>query len=500
MKSKLFILFLGAAALAACGDDPAGGGGDDTMRDGGGGGGGDRDGGVNTGDRDGGGGSDTDGGGGGDGGMGDGGNPLEQPRSEFCEGEGTVVIVGGGGECAGQIAQDTFRFGVCSCETVEVGSILDIDAFDSTMGPYGGTNIFDDGSLGVNGLLAISGKLTARGSVFVHGGGFAVGPSSDVTGTVYANGDAFQSNSSTHIGRNAFFNGSVTGRFDIDGTLKVPATATVSAQVQTASIARGPIQTVAPCPCAPDEILDVAALTAWAANNNDNESPPIVLTSTTWSTGEGPASINLPCGRYYVTAIDAPNGLTVQAEGRVVLFVDGDMNISGPLSIQTSTDAEVDLFVAGDLAVSSSARFGSSERPAKTRTYVGGTNEIDLGASSVFGGNLYAPRALVRFGAAAEIFGAVFARVVDFEAAARVHFDRAIRTQGEDCEDGGVPMDGGSPDGGSPDGGTPDGSVMIPDGGVGRDAGPRDGGPECTEDIDCPAPELCIDGICRIQF
>jgi hypothetical protein len=235
--------------------------------------------------------------------------------------------------------------------------------------------------------------------------------------------------------------------------------------------------------------------------NNDNDSPPIVLTSTTWATGEGPSSINLPCGRYYVTSIDAPNGLTLLAEGRVVLFVDGDMTIGGPLSVETSSDAEVDLFVAGDLRVQSAARFGSAVAPAKTRTYVGGSDAIDLSASSVFGGNLYAPRALVHFGAAAELFGALFARTAEFDAAARIHFDRAIRSQGDDCEDGGVPMDGGlGPDGGpGPDGGGADGG-MVPDAGGPRDGGVPDSGVECDDDLDCPAPELCVEGRCQIPF
>lgn len=487
------VLFGLALALGACSDEPGGGGDDDTDgRDGGMSVNGGDDGGS---DGDGGTGGDGDGGGGvGDGGR-DGGDPLTQTRSEFCSGSGSVVIVGGGGECAGEIAEDTFRFALCTCEGTSVGSQLSLDAFDSTVGPYGGANILDDGSLGSNGALDIDGKLTARGSAFIHGGGFSVGPEGEVLGTVYANGDAVQSNSSTDIGRNAFFNGNVSGRFNIEGTLKVPANATVGPQVRaTGGIIRGPVQTAAPCPCEADEILDIGALTSWASEpaNNDNDEAPRVLTSTTWEGGQGPTSMTLPCGRYYVTSIDAPN-LTLRVEGRVVLFVDGDMLIDGPLTIDiASEDAEIDLFIRGNLAVRAAARFGSADAPARTRTYVGGSDTIDLSASARFGGNLYAPRALVRFGASAELYGALFARSVEFGASATVHFDTAIRSEGDDCDE--EEMDGGVRDAGP----RPDAGPM-PDAGV-RDGGPHDAGPECTEDIDCPAPELCIKGNCEIPF
>ncbi len=502
MRRPILFLLIGLL-LQACPDDPPGGGGDgrDAGVNGGGGDGSSGGGDGSVGD-DGGGGT-GDGGGDGDGGGRDGGDPLMQTRSEFCSGSGSVVVVGGGGEIAGEIAQDTFRFGLCACETITVGSQLSIDAFDSNVGPYGGANLLDDGSLGLNGALDIRGKLTARGSAFIHGGGFSVGPDGEVIGTVYANGDAVQDDSSTRIGRNAFFNGDVTGRFRIDGTLKVPATATVANQVQvTGGITRGPVMTAPPCPCENDQILDIAALTSWASDpaNNDNDEAPRVLTSTTWQDGTGPASITLPCGRYYLTQILSTNGLTLRIEGRVVLFVDGDMDIDGPLSIDiVDEDGELDLFVRGDLAVRASARFGTPDAPARVRTYVGGSGTIDLSASARFGGNLYAPRALVEFGASAELYGALFARQVIFGANARVHFDTAIRTEGEDCDE--EEMDGGVPDGGGPDmdgGPAPDGGP-IPDAGF-RDGGVRDGGPECTEDIDCPAPELCVEGNCQISF
>jgi hypothetical protein len=41
---------------------------------------------------------------------------------------------------------------------------------------------------------------------------------------------------------------------------------------------------------------------------------------------------------------------------------------------------------------------------------------------------------------------------------------------------------------------------MVPDAGGPRDGGVPDSGVECDDDLDCPAPELCVEGRCQIPF
>lgn len=546
-----FTLTFGIAAGGCdCGDDPGGTGTED-----GGGNGADGSDGTDTGtnnDQDAG--TGNDGGGSGDGstngdggmmmgdaGIGDGGGDLEDPLSEFCTGEGTVVVVGGGGECAGEIAEETFQFGLCTCDTMTIQSQLTIDAFDSTMGPYDPAMRINDGHLGVNGELNAGGKVSIYGSSFVGGGGFSVGSDSLVVKTAFAAGTATQASASTSIGRNAFFDGNVVGRYNIDGNLYVPVTATVSQQTLNnlmGQLIRGPIRPNSPCPCGADEILDVGALTSWAAMHNDNHVENVV-TATTWEAGEGPDDITLPCGRYYLTGIEHPRGLTIRAEGRTVLFVDGDMNIGGGLNLEIDQDAEIDLFVAGNVSVQAAARLGDPAYPSRVRTYVGGTEDIVFTASSEFGGNLYAPRADVYFEASATLYGALFANNVSFTGNALVHFDRAVRAAGDDCEEDPMPMDGGVPDGavGMDGGGVPDGAVGMDagmddggtpvDAGQDPDAGTPDTGPQgcmscnecpsnlgcvippgdtmgtctaCVDDLDCCAPLSCISGVCMIDL
>ncbi len=446
-----------------------------------------------------------------------------------------MVVVGGAGECAGEIAEEVFQFALCACEGIEAQSQLSLDAFDSTLGGYaepipGGTNLFEDGNLGLNSGLQMTAKLEVLGSAYTGGGGFAVGPSSRISKTLYAAGTATQANASTEIGRNAFVDGNVVGRFNINGDLTVPAGAQVSNQTENAlggQLIRGSIPASRPCACDPGELLDIAGLTSWAANNNDNRATGAV-TSTTWENGEGPNQIVLPCGRYYLSEIDHPGPLNIIAEGRTVLFVDGDMRIGGQLNLQLMPGAEIDLFVAGSLSVQASARFGDENAPSKVRTYVGGADTIALGASTVFGGNLYAPRAEVIFGASAELYGALFARRAQFSGSASVHFDRAVRSAGDSCEEPEPPMDAGVADtgiaDGGPDAGTPD--LGAPDTGV-ADQGTPDMGemmcnscgdcpqslgcviPEgqnsgtcgaCEDDLDCCAPLLCVQGTCMLQL
>lgn len=533
MRSLLWCVFLLVAPLSACscGDDP-GGSGQDSGAPGGSDGGSDADRDATAGD---GPGSDQDGGPD-DGAVGDG-SPLEQPLSEFCDGTGSaVVVVGGGGECAGELAEETFQFGLCACDTVQVQSTLDLDAFDSNLGAYsaaipgGGINRSDDGNLGINGLLDMQGKLTARGAAYIGSGGFSVGASSLVTGLTYAAGDAVQDNASTTLGYNAYFSGDVEGRFNIAGDLYVPVTATVSAATRNnlgGRLIRRDIPAVRPCPCEPSEILDIAALTRWAATHNDNQVER-VLTSTSYQDG-GPATLSLPCGRYYLTQVNQPGGLDLRAEGRVVLFVDGDFTIGGSLGITIAPGAELDLFVAGQLSVGASARFGDPAAPSKVRTYVGGSGQITLSASAVFGGMLYAPRSDVVFAASSELYGALYCNAADFSGSAAVHFDTAVRSAGRACEtpDGGV--DGGSGADGGGDGGPSADSGVDPDAAVDgghADVGAPDAGPTgcngcgqcgnlaciippgaasgvcevCQSDLDCCAPLVCQGGQCQFNL
>lgn len=411
---------------------------------------------------------------GGDAGATDG-SPLTDPLPAFCRGAGTVVSVGESDQCAGNIAQQTFRYALCACQSIGANSNLAVDAFDSTLGTYGGANIRDDGHVGVNQTgLVIGGRLLDRGSVFSGGGSYSVGAQSNVTGLVYSSSAAIQPNGSSSIGRNAYITRDVIGRFNIGGDLHISAGRSVDPRTMVGGMTlREPIPHATPCACDQNQILNIQGLTRFGATHNDNATL-MGFSATAWANGGGPSPMTLPCGRYYVTGIRATNSFTIQATGRVVLFVDGDLTATSGLNINLGPGAELDLFVAGSLSTQGAASFGSEAAPSKVRTYVGGTGTIDLGSATTFGGNLYAPNAHIEFGASANLYGAVFAYSVYFPAATEIHFDSAIRGAGSTCS-----TDGGNGDGGALDGGGgADGGGGVADGSTALDGGtaPADGG------------------------
>lgn len=439
---------------------------------------------------------------------------LGGPQSAFCNGSGAVVAVGTN-ICSGDVAQQTFRFGVCTCAGLQASSNLFIDGFDSSNGPYnaslpgGDTNAHSDGHIGVNGQLALAGRLTCMGSTFVSGGGYSVGNQSYVDVNVYAAGDAVQVNSSSTINRNAFVSGNVTGRYDINSNLYVPMSSTVDPQVSVAGqTIRGPVPAVTPCPCGPGDILDIQSLINFGASFNDNATLA-GFASGLWATGTGPSSITLPCGRYYLTNILHPNTLTIRATGRTVLYIDGDLNVGGSLNLTVDPGAEIDVFIGGNLVPGASLDFGSPTQPSAVRTYIAGSGVISIGANATFGGNLYAPHANLLFSAATDIYGAVFCNQATFGGNAAIHFDTDIRSAGDDCTDGGV---GGGADGGTSGGGA-DGGVVdagstgcttcyecqqqachIPPGQSTGTCGP------CVTDVDCCPTFICVNGRCENTF
>jgi hypothetical protein len=516
-----------------------------------------------------------DGGTTGDGGTGDAGDPLGQNLDDFCAGTGSPVLVGSGDACAGDIAENTFQFALCSCTRTQLGGRLDIDSFNSLDGPYGDSNIGSDGQFGTNGPFADGKTMNVRGSMFIGGGDLQSGASSLVEGALYVYGSATaQANTSLTVGLDAFIKDDSTSDYSVGGGYFTEVDDANDQAVVTGATAEvNPFPEVLPCACEEDEKLDIAELTSFGADNNDNGNMVYVdggvldggevvdggtataVDSTQYEDKYGPTDLVLPCGRYYLTRITPPSGtdnadtnqsLRIVAEGRVVLFIDGDMAIAG-LDIEVADGAEIDLFVNGTLSVKSAAQFGDESQPASVRTYVNGN--LVMGASSRFAGNVYAPNATVAFNGSSEIFGSLFVDTVNFGAAASIHFDSAIRQAGDVCvepapdagptPDAGVPLD----DAGNPiDAGvTPpqDAGVPVDDAGNPIDAGvtppqdagvtpPQDSGPAppectdicdtigcadgeaclslpaggygqcgaCTTSLDCCAPNICIGGQC----
>jgi hypothetical protein len=293
----------------------------------------------------------------------------------------------------------------------------------------------------------------------------------------------------------------------------------VGGGVQYAHIVTQPVSVPDPCDCKPNQLVPVAAIVANYETNNDNAL--INLNPAVFSGAGGNAQrLDLPCGYYYLDAIQNSQPLAIVAHGHTALFVGGDISAQNPLSITLDPTATLDLFVAGTIATSDAFSLGSPNYPALMRTYVGGSQTITFSSGANISGNFYAAAAPLNWESAATVYGAVYAGDFSDMDSASIHYDRAVLQQGSTCPPP-APPDGGTtttPDGGTtttPDGGTtttPDGgTTTTPDGGGGQPTpmcgSCKDCGNQacingqcgaCTSNSQCCAPLVCDHGTCVI--
>jgi hypothetical protein len=176
-------------------------------------------------------------------------------------------------------------------------------------------------------------------------------------------------------------------------------------------------------------LLDVVGLVAAHASPNNNAAVP--LDPTALDMPAGAATIDLPCGEYYLTAINLPTVATINIHGRAALYVGGDITASD-VRINPDPGAEVDVFAAGNLIVNGALTLGPSTRPSAVRVYVGGTT-VHLASASTSGGYVYAPHADFTADSALNLYGGLFVGGYMSGASTTVHYDTSIARAGNAC-------------------------------------------------------------------
>ncbi|HET7506334.1 MAG TPA: hypothetical protein VFK02_35185 [Kofleriaceae bacterium] len=348
----------------------------------------------------------------------------------YCRGPSPVILLApppGPREavCTGSVAVRAFPRALCMCEDYAASTTLDTDSFDSAAGPYipGGSS----GDVGIDGQLRASAVVTAGGDLTVSGAGGAalladvhvardlvVGGPLGAGVTVTAGGDA-------HIAGDVDLAG-----LTVAGTLTVPDGASLAGTITAGSTLRAPVQIAPPCNCGAPDLVDVAGLVA--AHATDNQDAAIGLTPDRLTGFHAPASLDLPCGVYYLGPVSGDAELTLRITGRVALLIDGDIALTAPLTIELSTDdAELDLLVAGIVSIDHALTIGRVDHPARTRVYLGGSGQIQLSGDSRLAANLYAPHAAVALSADATVHGSLFVRHLDQSAPLTIHYDVDVR-------------------------------------------------------------------------
>ncbi len=350
---------------------------------------------------------------------------------DYCSGVGPPVLVDatsdGGAVCPDELAQRAFRYALCACNQYVSSFPLITDAFDGTQGAYDPGTATPGGSVGVNGDFH-PGPLQVGGSLWASGASAITTEQVQVAGDLHAKGE-LRPAPSLSVGGDAWLAGGLqtTGDVTVGGALHVPSGAPfiVGGVAMYGTPDPTPFTVQDACDCAPGDFVGVAGVVATYRAENDDAAlglAPDVLANV-----QAPVSKSLPCGRIYLTEITGVQPVHLTAEGRVAIFVGGDLSTTSDFEIDAPSGAEVDLFVAGNVTVGGQFQVGEAANPARARAYFGGTT-VNLQSAASLAGNLYAPGATLTLGSMAPttLYGAVFAGALSASSTLTIHYDESV--------------------------------------------------------------------------
>jgi hypothetical protein len=356
-----------------------------------------------------------------------------------CEGFTPTVSAKAGGAqpqstCAGWLASRAFSHAVCSCGDLNVLAVLATDALDSSVeGPMtdrrgaavGVNGDYPGGEyVRVGGTFTVAGPapLASRGGIDVAGD-LRLAPPTTASGPIFVGRDAWlleaaSSKAIATVGRDLHLgpNGSLGGAVPV---------------VAGGATLREPFAIAPPCACGADELIDVGGIVGEGLSRNDNARLGLELDAL--ADGASSAQLTLSCGRFALRSISGEAAVSVRIGGRVLLFVDGDVDLGNNFSLQLEPGAQLDWFIRGNLSVNGESLIGDESRPGAVRLYVLGAGDIALPGTARFSANLYAPRAKVSIGALGDLYGAVFGAAVTSLGPLIAHYDRAALRADENC-------------------------------------------------------------------
>jgi hypothetical protein len=351
-----------------------------------------------------------------------------------CAGQGPLLFLGdpsqGAPTCSGRLAERTFRQALCTCEGLALSAPLDTDAFRGSLGPYapGGQG----GDVGVNGGLAANDSVSVGGTLRVGGAtGIQLGRTLTVGAGLDSGGPLSGSAASASVAGAARVRGDVSlASLTVGGSLTVPAEYTLG-PAQAAEVWREPVDPITPCACEAASRVDVAALIAHHARDNDNAA--IGLDAAALEGISGERALELPCGRFVLTRITGTGRATLTFRARTALFIQDGVDLGEGLTVDVQPPGELDLFIGGGVSVAGPLVLGSTAMPSRVRVYMTRSSVLALSAGSTLAGNLHAPDTWLNLSGGAEVFGAVFVRRLEAAGALRLHYDADVLDAGSMC-------------------------------------------------------------------
>jgi hypothetical protein len=228
--------------------------------------------------------------------------------------------------------------------------------------------------------------------------------------------------------------GAAEASLAVNGDLRLGADAKIAGSIYVSGsysvLAASPPQVtgqihegVAPaCDCAESRLLDVAGLVAERALDNDNAQAG--LEAGALDGFSGARSLTLDCGRYYLTRIAGDGSIALEARGRIAIFIGGNIELNGGLTLTLSEQASAEIYVAGNVRVDARLELGTGNEGNRVLLAVGGDGNIQLNGDAIVEGSLYAPRAalVTRSETLLELHGALFVRYANLNGTSRVHY------------------------------------------------------------------------------
>ena len=407
-----------------------------------------------------------------------------------CENGGPSISVQGRRKnkkkkCIGNVAGNTFTWGVCSCDSLDAGNEFLADAFDSTLGPYqrGGFG----GSVGTNGYFEAGNNVWIFGNLWASGSeGVKVGNTLELAQQLHSGGLAEASGKMSYVGRDGFVEGNVKAgeKFEFKQKLFVRPNSQLDQGVTYQKLVRKQVNVADPCTrCKQSNRIPIDDIVKRRRNGN-NDNSKIGLKADALASQNNSIRLDLPCGEYYLSRVDIGNSVSIVAHGNTAIYIDGNVEAGNFFDIKPDPSAQLDVFVTGNVELGNESSIGSPAYPASMRMYIGGNEGWKIGNKIQIGANIYAIPGGIEAGNELEVFGGLYVQKLKAGNKAKIHYDREVLDSGKDCpdDDGGDGMDAGM--GSDPDGG----------GGTTDQCKQKDQG--CSSDSDCCSPLVCDQGTC----
>lgn len=329
--------------------------------------------------------------------------------------------------CAGALASRAHRFALCTCADLGLISPIELDVLDSTMATPAGQPA---AAVGVNGDLQAEAPLRVAGALYVAGAdGLRTSASLTTAASLRVAGPTRGASSSIDVATDAYLGSDVAGSLQVHGTLHLaPAAVTTQAVIAAAATVREAVVVAPPCDCAAG-FADIPAAIAATASRNDNLAAGLTI-DRLGAVGTSSA-LDLPCGHYVLSAIDAQQTVFLAVHGRTLLAVTGDVTLRGGLTVSLDPGAELDLLVGGRLETSGPSPIGATS-PARFRIWVASDDLVMFSDAPSIRAMVHAPTSVVVAPTGLELSGALFTQSL-VTGPLKLHFDQAVFAAGAAC-------------------------------------------------------------------